>query len=105
MKRLTPCELAIMQIIWKYKKDMPEAEIKLHLKELGHKGYARTTIATFLKKLEEKGYLEKYHVGRNSYVHALISARAYGQEQLRMILEQYYEGDSAVLIKDVQSVQ
>lgn len=105
MKRLTPCELAIMQIIWKYKKDMPEAEIKLQLKELGHKGYARTTIATFLKKLEEKGYLEKYHVGRNSYVHALISARAYGQEQLRMILEQYYEGDSAVLIKDVQSVQ
>lgn len=105
MERLTPCELAIMQIIWKYKTDIPEMNIKRKLSELSHKEYARTTIATFLKNLEIKGYLEKYRVGRQSYVHALIPARTYAREQLGTMLEVYYDGSRADLIEDVQSVQ
>lgn len=104
MERLTPCELAIMQIIWTYKGDIPEAEIKLQLNEQFQKAYARTTIATFLKKMEDKKYLEKYHVGRNSYVHALISARNYGREQLKTILDVYYGGDRAGLLNDIEFI-
>lgn len=104
MKRLTPCELEIMQIIWKYKADIPEVNIKLQLSEQSGKDYARTTIATFLKKMEEKGYLEKYHVGRNSYVHALVPARTYAHGQLQIILEQYYDGDRDSFLLDAQSV-
>ena len=104
MERLTPCELAIMQIIWKYKADIPEVNIKLQLSELSHKDYARTTIATFLKNLENKGYLEKYHVGRHSYVHALIPARDYAREQLGAMLELYYDGNKDHLIEDIATV-
>ena len=105
MERLTPCELAIMQIVWRYKGDIPEADIRLLLKETFQKDYARTTIATFLKKLEEKKYLEKYHVGRNSHVHALVSARSYGREQLKTILEIYYGGDRNGLVNDIDLVE
>ena len=105
MERLTPCELAIMQVIWKNKKDIPESEIKIELSKLSQKEYARTTIATFLKRLENKNYLEKYHVGRKSYVRPLISSRSYGREQLRTILNVYYDGDRDGLLKDMQSVQ
>ena len=59
MERLTPCELAIMQVIWKNKKDIPESEIKIELSKLSQKEYARTTIATFLMRVENKNYLEK----------------------------------------------
>ena len=101
MERLTPCELAIMQVIWKNKKDIPESEIKIELSKLSQKEYARTTIATFLKRLENKNYLEKYHVGRKSYVRPLISSRSYGREQLRTILNVYYDGDRDGLLQDV----
>lgn len=104
MKRLTPCELEIMQIIWKYKEDIPEVNIKSQLNEQYGKAYARTTIATFLKKMEEKGYLEKYRVGRNCYVHALISARTYAYGHMQVIFEQYYEGDSESFLQDVRSM-
>lgn len=103
MERLTPCELAIMQIVWKNKTDIPETDIKIELSKIAQKEYARTTIATFLKRLENKNYLEKYHVGRKSYVRALIPARSYGREQLRTILDVYYDGDRDGLLQDIQS--
>ena len=103
MERLTPCELAIMQIVWKNKTDIPETDIKIELSKMAQKEYARTTIATFLKRLENKNDLEKYHVGRKSYVRALIPARSYGREQLRTILDVYYDGDRDGLLQDIQS--
>ena len=41
MERLTPCELAIMQVIWKNKKDIAESEIKIELSKLSQKEYDR----------------------------------------------------------------
>lgn len=104
MERLTPCELAIMHIVWGNRADMPETEVKTQLSERAHKEYARTTIATFVKRLEDKGYLEKYHVGRSSYLHASIPAREYGHNQLKTLLELYYENDREGLIKDIETL-
>ena len=104
MERLTPCELATMQLVWKYKEDIPEIELRQQLSELLKKNYARTTVTTFLKRLEEKRYLEKHRVGRNSYVHALISAKSYGREQLKVVFDMYYDGDKEALLEDVRAI-
>lgn len=104
MKRLTPCELEMMQVIWKCEGDIQEMDIKAQLSQRFGKEYARTTISTFLKKLGDKGYLEKYRVGRNSYVRVLIPASVYIRCELQHILKEYYGGDMESFLNDVRSL-
>lgn len=93
MKYLTPREQEIMRILWNQGNDMAEIELKTYLYTRTDKEYARTTLATFLMKIEQKGYISKYRKGRNSYVHAEITADEFLQNELQTLLVQYCKGD------------
>ena len=94
MERLTSCEQEIMSVIWIYEGDIPEREIRSELEKKYGKVYARTTVATFLMKMEGKGYLEKYKNGRNSCVHAKISREDFVKAELERMLMEFYDGDT-----------
>jgi predicted transcriptional regulator len=93
-----------MQIIWDGKAETTEGDVQQQMKERFGKDYARTTVATFLKKLEDKGYLRKQRAGRRCFLYPRIPVRDYAREELQMLLELLYKGDQETFQKDVKAV-
>ena len=58
----------------------------------------RTTIATFLLKLSEKGFVRTYHKGRNSFIRAFKDEDAYKQKLLKTEMDFWYQGSASRLV-------
>ncbi|MGZ5253634.1 MAG: BlaI/MecI/CopY family transcriptional regulator, partial [Flavitalea sp.] len=87
-KPLTKAEEQVMQVLWKlekaYLKDLVEAmpEPKPH----------SNTIATILKILMEKGYINHEVHGRVHFYHPSISKEEYSSSSIKTLVEGYFEG-------------
>ena len=68
MEKLTNLEEMIMKCIWDYGEEIPFLQIGKELKERYGKEYKRTSIRTYLFRLEDKEYLKVDKRGRNAYV-------------------------------------
>ena len=93
MERLTPREQEIMGIVWQHGGDIAEMKLKPYMRTKKDNEYARTTLATFLMKLREKGYISKYKKGRNSFVHAEVTVEEYLHSEMGIMLKQFCQGD------------
>jgi predicted transcriptional regulator len=88
-------QLAIMQVLW----DQGEATVTdVHQALLAERGLAPTTIATMLKKMEEKGVISHRAEGRK-----FIYRPSYSQDQVRRsmvaeITERLFGGDPMALV-------
>ena len=82
-------ELEIMKVIWK--EDRPITSLDIG-KEVEDKGWKKTTIATFLTRLVEKGALAASKVGKLYYYSPLISEKEYRQIQTRNLIKTLYNG-------------
>ena len=51
---LSPCEALIMKLIWEAPQDIPVQELIDQLRDDYGKDYARTTVVTFVGKLDRK---------------------------------------------------
>lgn len=69
------------------------------------KGYARTTVTTFLTKIQARGFLTTYRNGKLSYVHALIGKEEYREECLKEFLDFWYNGDVERMQSDLDAVK
>ena len=69
MEKLTNLEEMIMKCIWDYGEEIPFLQIGKELKERYGKEYKRTSIRTYLFRLEDKEYLKVDKRGRNAYVY------------------------------------
>ncbi|OIR13169.1 methicillin resistance regulatory protein MecI [mine drainage metagenome] len=91
IKPLTKAEEQIMQTIWKldkaYLKDIVDAqpEPKPH----------SNTVATILKILIEKGFVDIEVHGRVHQYEAIISKEEYSSSTIRNLVEGYFEGSFA----------
>lgn len=92
-RSLSPCEAMIMKAVWDAGGDMTVAELTGTLKEEYGKEYARTTIATFLMKLSEKGFIVTSRKGKSSYVHAIRQEEEYRSAILKEENDFWYHGD------------
>ena len=97
-RTLSTCETLIMKTIWDAGKDLSLMELSALLKERYQKDYARTTIATFLLKLSEKGFVRTYHKGRNSFIQVIKDEDAYKQRLLKAETDFWYQGSVSRLI-------
>lgn len=64
MEKLTNLEEMIMKCIWDYGEEIPFLQIGKELKERYGKEYKRTSIRTYLFRLEDKEYLKVDKRGR-----------------------------------------
>lgn len=94
MEKLTDVEQLMMRCIWAYGKEMPFLEMGKELKKNFQKDYKRTSIRTYLFRLEEKGYLRVEKRGRQSYIQTLISAEDYKREQAGEMLDTWFGGSA-----------
>ena len=87
-----------MKIIWDERGDISAIDLRRKLKERYGKDYSRTTLATFLVKMSDKGFVKNYREGRNAYVHAVKSEQEYKQELLEDTKQFWFAGKAVDLV-------
>ena len=88
MKQLTKAEEQVMQILW----DLDEGVIKEVVEGFEEPRPAYTTVATVLKVLEKKGFVDHKTVGNVHLYYALITKRDYTKFQFSTLLKDYFSG-------------
>lgn len=101
MEQLTSVEEMIMKCIWNYGKEMPFLQLGKELKEKYDKEYKRTSIRTYLFRLEEKGYLKVEVRKRRAYINVIIDKESYKKEKAGEILEEWFDGSAKELISAI----
>lgn len=82
-------ELEIMKVIWKAKAPVTSLDIG---KEVEEKGWKKTTIATFLTRLAEKGAIFAEKQGKLYYYSPLITEKEYRKSQTKNLIKSLYNG-------------
>lgn len=88
MKSLTRAEEQIMQILW----EMDEGVVKDVVEQFEEPRPAYTTVATVLKVLEKKGFVESRKVGNVNLFVPKISKKEYSGFQFTSLLKNYFNG-------------
>ncbi|MFV0592294.1 MAG: BlaI/MecI/CopY family transcriptional regulator [Draconibacterium sp.] len=88
MKTLTKAEEQIMQILWK----LNEAVVKQVVDEFDDPKPAYTTVATVLKVLEKKGFVQSKKVGNVNLFYTEVSKQEYTRVQFGSLLKNYFNG-------------
>ena len=73
---------------------MPFLQLGKELKEKYDKEYKRTSIRTYLFRLEEKGYLKVEVRKRRAYINVIIDKESYKKEKAGEILEEWFDGSA-----------
>ena len=92
---LTKAEEQIMQILWKIEKGF----VKDILDHFNDPKPAYTTVATFMKILERKGYVSHKPYGNAHQFYPVISKEEYSTTHVNSIFERYFKNS----IRDVVS--
>ena len=94
MKALTKAEEQVMQVVWKLGQGFLKDILELCPEPKPHSN----TIATLLKILVEKDFVEYDVQGRNNIYRAKISKEEYGQNSIHQLVKGYFEGSPAKLV-------
>jgi BlaI family transcriptional regulator, penicillinase repressor len=100
-KTLTKAEEQLMQVLWKLGKGFLKEIIDATPQPKPH----QNTIATILKILVEKGFVEYSVHGRNNLYKPLISQAEYGKKSVNQLIKGYFEGSPARLVSQFISDQ
>ena len=100
-KTLTKAEEQVMQVLWKLGKGFLKEIIDATPQPKPHSN----TIATILKILVEKGFVEYSVHGRNNLYKPLISQTEYGRKSINQLIKGYFEGSPARLVSQFISEQ
>lgn len=94
MKSLTKSEEQVMQVLWKIKQGFLKDLIDNSPDPKPHSN----TIATILKILVDKGFVEYDVQGRNNIYKPKISKTEYGKRSVNTLVKGYFEGSPAKLV-------
>ena len=94
MKPLTKAEEQVMLVLWKLGKGFLKDIVDLTPEPKPHPN----TIATLLKILVEKGFVEFDVQGRNNCYRPLVSKADYGKTSANQLVKGYFEGSAAKLV-------
>ena len=84
-------ELEIMKVLWGAKGPMTSSAISSAVAE---RTWKKTTIATFLARLVEKGALSAEKQGKVYYYTPLITAKEYRRAQTKNLIMRLYNGSA-----------
>ncbi len=92
---LTNSETYIMKVVWSSPEDISVMDLISGLRDTYGRDYQRTTISTFLLRLENKGFVSTYKKKKFSYVHAEISEDEYRAFILSRETDFWFSGSAA----------
>lgn len=85
---LTRGEEQIMQILW----TLGEGNVSEIIAKMEEPKPAYTTVATFMKILEEKDFVDRKPTGRNFTYFPIVEKRSYAKRVLKAMLRNYFNG-------------
>lgn len=88
MNRLTKAEEQVMHIIWSLK----EAVVKDVIEMFDEPKPAYTTVATVLRVLEKKGFVDHKTIGNTHLFFPIVSKKDYTRLEFKSLLEDYFQG-------------
>ena len=94
MKKLTPKEEEVMQILWK----LQQAFLKEIWEQVNEPRPPITTVASIVKKLEKEGFIDHESFGRTHRYFAKIKKAAYRKSSIKSLLNNYFEGSPKQLL-------
>lgn len=97
MEKLSECEEMIMEVIWSLESNPDLNILTKEVKYRFSKEWKIQTTATFVKRLEQKGCIRIYKIGRRSYYQSLVEFEAYKRMKLEKLLERLYNGNKEKL--------
>jgi BlaI family transcriptional regulator, penicillinase repressor len=98
-KPLTKAEEQVMLVLWKLK----EGFLKDLVEAMPDPRPHPNTVATILKILIEKGFVEYDVQGRNNRYRTRISKTEYGKKTINQLVKGYFEGSPAKLVSQFVS--
>ncbi len=100
MKELTEKEEEIMQFFWEHGAMYVKKIVELYPDPKPH----FNTISTFVRLLEQKGFIGHEQKGNSFLYHAIISRKEYSRRTLRSVVKRYFNnslmGVVSALFKD-----
>lgn len=88
MKQLTKAEEQVMLHLW----SLNEAVVKDIVDRFDEPKPAYTTVATVLKVLEKKGFVDHKSIGNTHLFYPMVSKKEYTRMQFKSLLEDYFQG-------------
>ncbi len=88
-------ELEIMKVIWRAKEPISSSEIT-HAVE--NHGWKRTTVATFLSRLTDKGAISAEKRGKAMFYTPIITAAEYKKAQVKNLVKNVFDGSASELV-------
>lgn len=88
-KTLPNSELELMVIIWKADRPLTRMEIEERLPK--DRQLSKTTVLSFLSRLEEKGFVRSEKQGRNNHYYPLIKEEDYQRQEGSSVLKKLYD--------------
>ncbi|MBR1770727.1 MAG: BlaI/MecI/CopY family transcriptional regulator [Lachnospiraceae bacterium] len=98
MTKLSDAEWKIMDILWR---DAPKTLMELTRELEEETGWAKTTVITFLKRMEEKGAVSYEERGRTKYFSPAIDRADAELEETRSFLEKVFRGNVGLMISNM----
>jgi BlaI family penicillinase repressor len=99
MKPLTKAEEQVMLVVW----DLGQGFLKDIMEHIPEPRPHSNTVATLLKILIEKEFVEYEVLGRNNLYKPRVSKAAYGQKSINQLVKGYFEGSPAKLVSQFVS--
>lgn len=88
MKTLTKAEEQVMQVLWQLQKAFLREIVEAMPEPHPH----QNTVATILKILSEKGFINILAIGRQHQYAPAVSKEAYSKSTLKSIVKSYFDG-------------
>ncbi len=105
VKKLSRTEEKLMKLIWDYGEDISVQQLLATVKAKYGIEYARTTVVTFLTRMSEKGFVETYRRGRNSFAHPLMSLEDYREQLMKEVYEFWFDKNDEKLLEMLQKAK
>jgi len=93
-KQLTRAEEQVMQQLWQLRESFLREFVDSFPEPKPH----QNTVATILKTLHHKGFVNIESVGRNHLYKPTISKDEYGKQYVRGLVKNYYKGSFSQLV-------
>ena len=98
-RRLTESEAILMRILWEEDCDMSMRELMDEAAEKYGRIWAKQTVSTLLKRMEDSGYVSMYREGRIFYYHAEVTAKAYCGTEVVDFCKTWFDGDPVAMME------
>lgn len=89
--KLTPAEEQLMQYVWKSKKVL----LKDLIDSYDEPKPAKTTVATNIKKLIEKGFVGYDEIGNTRVYYAMVKKENYFSKQMKNMINRFFDNSNA----------